>query len=128
MTTTAGSPRGNPERTVARWIEQESTSPRQVVAREIEYARAAVAAVVSGMPVRRRGDLLHVWAGGRWHAMAPVPDRATTPARTGPASRSFAWVHFDLDRHDWFAVGRSPGAAPPTGSGWRAVRWLATAA
>ncbi len=101
-------------------------APRQWWAsREREYARATCAALVSGMAVRRRGDVLHVRTGGRWHALAVVPAGVHAGARR---SQSPAWVHVDLDRQDWFTFGRGGRVPAPSGSGWRAVRWLAVAA
>lgn len=111
-------------RSVAPWVEQDA--PHQWwVTREREYARAACAALVSGMAVRRRGDVLHVRAGGRWHALAVVPAGEPT---AGPRAQGPSWVHFDLDRQDWFTFGRQGRAQVPSGNGWQAVRWLAAAA
>lgn len=108
----------------APWVEQDA--PQQWwVTREREYARAACAALLSGMAVRRRGDVLHVRAGGRWHALAVVP---TGGPRTGRPAPGPSWVHFDLDRQDWFTFGRRGRAQVPTGNGWQAVRWLAATA
>jgi len=110
-------------RPVRAWVEQDAGAlPR--IARECGYAGATVAALVAGMPVRRRGDLLHVRVDGRWHALAVVPagQGAPGPVR-GPAGSR--WVHFDLDLHDWFSFGTTACRSVPASSGWRAVRWLA---
>ena len=110
-------------RAAAPWVEQDA-GPRRRISQECEYARATVAALVSGMPVRRRGDLLHVRVDGRWHAMAMVPAgrAAAGPTRGTAGSR---WVHFDLDLHDWFSFGATGYRSVPASSGWRAIRWLA---
>lgn len=108
------------------WVEQEAGLGWRLL-QEYEYARAAVAALVSGMPVRRRGDLLHVRVDGRWHAMAMIPAAAGSHGgrRHAPESR---WVHFDLDLHDWFAFGPHGYRTVPAASGWHAMRWLAQTA
>lgn len=91
------------------------------VAREREYSGAMLAGVLHGLAVRRRGDLLHLRAGGRWHALALV-EVATGDDERGGHPR---WVHFELDAHNWFALGGRGVRDVPDGSGWRAVRWLA---
>lgn len=95
------------------------------VTREREYAGATCAALVCGMAVRRRGDVLHVRTGRRWHALAVVPAGVDTGARR---SQPPTWVHVDLDRQDWFTFGRGRRVPVPSGSGWHAVRWLAVTA